>query len=68
MPALRLSELDIDADTISTDLSHLNHMYSGRFSEYYYRRFDQALDIANRNKTKQYLRSEVYRCVSLIAF
>lgn len=44
MPALRLSDLDIEADTISTEFSHLDHMYSGRLSEYYYRRFDQALN------------------------
>lgn len=44
MSAVRLSDLNIDANTISTEFSHLDHMYSGWFSEYYYRRFDQALD------------------------
>jgi ubiquinone/menaquinone biosynthesis C-methylase UbiE len=46
MAAIRLNDLDIDASTISTEFSHIDHMYSGRFSEYYYRRFDQALNIA----------------------
>jgi len=46
MRALRLSDLDIDSDIVSTEFSHLDHMYSGRFSEYYYRRFDQALNAA----------------------
>jgi ubiquinone/menaquinone biosynthesis C-methylase UbiE len=46
MSAPRLSDLDIDADTISTEFSHIEHMYSGRFSKYYYRRFDQALNAA----------------------
>lgn len=50
MSAIRLSDLNIDADTISTEFSHLDHMYSGRFSEYYYRRFDQALDAAQPKK------------------
>lgn len=46
MSALRLSDLDIAADDISTEFSHIGHMYSGKFSEYYYRRFDQALNAA----------------------
>ncbi|MFY4816574.1 class I SAM-dependent methyltransferase, partial [Haloarcula sp. AONF1] len=46
MPATRLSDLNVDPDTISTEFSHLDHMYTGRFSEYYYKRFDQALDAA----------------------
>ena len=53
MAALRLSDLDIDAGTISTEFSHIDHMYSGSLSEYYYRRFDQALNAAQmeRNET-----------------
>lgn len=46
MRATRLSELDVDLDSISTNFSHLDHMYSGRLSEYYYARFDQALSEA----------------------
>lgn len=46
MESLRLDDVDIDASTISTEFSHIEHMYSGRFSEYYYRRFDQALSTA----------------------
>lgn len=55
MPALRLSDLDIDASTISTEFSHIDHMYSGRFSEYYYRRFDQALSTAQLERDETVL-------------
>ena len=46
MESLHLDDLGIDASTISTEFSHIEHMYSGRFSGYYYRRFDQALSTA----------------------
>lgn len=46
MSALRLSDLDIDWNTISTEFSHIDHMYSGHLSEYYYRRFDHVLNYA----------------------
>jgi ubiquinone/menaquinone biosynthesis C-methylase UbiE len=55
MPALRLSDLDIDVRTISTEFSHIDHMYSGRFSEYYYRRFDQALGAARLKRDETVL-------------
>ncbi|RMB23572.1 methyltransferase family protein [Haloplanus aerogenes] len=44
MRATRLNELDVDPGAISTNFSHIDHMYSGRLSEYYYARFDQALN------------------------
>lgn len=47
MRATRLNELEINPKTISTNFSHLEHMYTGRLSEYYYTRFDQALEAAD---------------------
>ena len=41
----RLEEiLDTDPKSINSDFSHIEHMYTGRFSDYYYQRFDQALE------------------------
>ncbi|WP_081603636.1 class I SAM-dependent methyltransferase [Natronorubrum tibetense] len=55
MSAKRLDDLEIDTDTISTEFTHLDHMYSGRFSKYYYRRFDQALEAAQSAKDETVL-------------
>ncbi|RQG93830.1 class I SAM-dependent methyltransferase [Natrarchaeobius chitinivorans] len=48
MKATRLDQVfDEDSRQIHSNYSHIGHMYTGAFSEYYYKRFDQALRCSN---------------------
>lgn len=56
MKAVRLHEcLKKDPSEIETAFSHLQHMYTGRLSSYYYARFDYALEQAQLSKADSVL-------------
>lgn len=44
--AIRLHNILDDLSNIDAGKGHIDHMYSGQLSRYYYRRFDQALRLA----------------------
>lgn len=56
MKAVRLREcLDRNPREIGTDFEHIEHMYTGRLSRYYYARFDQALEKAKLSEEDRVL-------------
>lgn len=53
--AVRLSEVIQGPSEIETDKPHFYHMYTGKLSEYYYRRFDQAIRLADLSTSERIL-------------
>jgi ubiquinone/menaquinone biosynthesis C-methylase UbiE len=53
--AVRLQEEFEIPENIPTNQAHLEHMYSGLLSKLYYRRFDQALNLADLNSSDRVL-------------
>jgi ubiquinone/menaquinone biosynthesis C-methylase UbiE len=44
--AVRLHEIVDEPSDLESTFPHIEHMYTGKLSHYYYRRFDQAIDLA----------------------
>jgi SAM-dependent methyltransferase len=47
MRAVRLHEIVDQPSDLESNFPHIEHMYSGKLSHYYYRRFDQAIELAD---------------------